>query len=92
MGAPMRLKFLALVSSLFIAFLLASPSISASFDCSKAQSPLEHAICAKPDLSAADDTLGSAYATALGGLSGDAEQKLRASQNAWSCSARGSNP
>lgn len=79
----MRLKFLALVSSLFVAILLAGPSFAASFDRSKAESPLEHAICAKPDLSTADDTLARAYATAMGGLSSDAGQKLRASQNAW---------
>jgi len=78
----MPIDLLALVCSLFVA-VLAGPSFAASFDCAKAQSPLEHAICAKPGLSTADDTLARAYAMAMAGLSSDAAQKLRASQNAW---------
>lgn len=56
---------------------------AASFDCSKAQSPLEHAICDHPNLSRADETMSTAYATALGGLSAAADAALRESQKAW---------
>ena len=37
--------------------LAAAPASAASFDCSKAATPFEHAICDIPVLSAADDLL-----------------------------------
>lgn len=74
------LKFvLALAPLLFIA----SPAAAASFDCSKAQSPFEKAICSSPDVSAQDDILAQAYATALGGLSADPANEIKSAQRAW---------
>jgi uncharacterized protein len=42
---------------------------AASFDCSKAGTSFEKAICDNPELSKQDEVLAQAYATALGGLS-----------------------
>ena len=56
---------------------------AASFDCSKAGTSFEKAICASPDASKADETLAQAYATALGGLSKDAADSLKATQHDW---------
>lgn len=56
---------------------------AASFDCGKAATSFEKAICASPDASKADETLAQAYATALGGLSKDAADSLKATQHDW---------
>jgi uncharacterized protein YecT (DUF1311 family) len=62
---------------------LGSPAAAASFDCNKAQTPFEMAICSDPELSLQDDTLAQAYATALGGLSAEAVSEVRSAQRAW---------
>ncbi|SMQ75982.1 Protein of unknown function [Devosia lucknowensis] len=56
---------------------------AASFDCSKAGTPFEHAICDSADLSTADERLAKTYATAVGGLSETALDALRTSQREW---------
>jgi len=56
---------------------------AASFDCSKAGTSFEKAICDTPDLSAQDEVLAQAYATALGGLSPDAAASIKADQHRW---------
>ena len=65
--------------------LIAGPGAAsaASFDCAKAATPFEEAICADPDLSLADERLAKTYATASGGLSEQALSQLRASQRDW---------
>jgi uncharacterized protein len=78
----MRLWFF-ILSLGFMALGLCLPANAASFDCSKAASAFEKAICADPDLSASDDTLAVAYATATGGLSQKAADAMRAGQRAW---------
>ncbi|MCP8884806.1 lysozyme inhibitor LprI family protein [Devosia sp. XJ19-1] len=60
-----------------------SPALAASFDCTKAGTPFEHAICDTPELSAADDRLARTYATAVGGLSEKALGAIRTSQRDW---------
>jgi uncharacterized protein YecT (DUF1311 family) len=50
-----------------------------SFDCGRASTPTELAICASPDLAAKDRALAAAYSAALAVL-GD---ELRAGQSAW---------
>lgn len=72
-------SILALIALLFIA----SPVAAASFDCAKAQSPFEKAICSSPEVSAQDETLAKAYQTALGGLSTDATSEIKLAQRAW---------
>ncbi|QIG47979.1 DUF1311 domain-containing protein [Nordella sp. HKS 07] len=54
-----------------------------AFDCAKAQSPVEKAICADQKLKAADDAMAAAYSSLRGTL-GAAERKgLAASQRKW---------
>lgn len=59
------------------------PAQAASFDCAKARTPFERAICDNADLSRADERLAKTYATAIGGLSDTALNALRADQRAW---------
>jgi len=54
----------ALLATAFAGLALSSQVQAASFDCSKAQSFSEKAVCNTPQLSALDDTLGAAYAKA----------------------------
>lgn len=70
---------LALIGLLF----LASPAAAASFDCAKAGTPFEEAICADDGLSLQDEVLAQAYATALGGLSKPAADEVKAAQRDW---------
>ena len=60
-----------------------TPVQAASFDCSKAATPFEHAICDMPELSAADDLLAKSFATASGGLTREGLTALRADQKNW---------
>lgn len=59
------------------------PAQAASFDCSKATTPFETAICESEELSLADERLAKTYATASGGLGKAALGELRASQHSW---------
>lgn len=75
-----RLAFL-LALALFAS--LSLPAAAASFDCAKAATPFEHAICDDPGLSAADERLARSFATAIGGLSDTALSAVRGDQRAW---------
>jgi uncharacterized protein YecT (DUF1311 family) len=57
--------------------------MSASFDCQKATTPFEHAICETPDLSRADEILAKAFATATGGLTKESVNLMRQDQRNW---------
>ncbi len=70
---------LALAALLFVA----SPAEAASFDCAKAQSSFEKAICSDPELSLQDEILAQAYQTALGGLSSEAANEVKSAQRSW---------
>lgn len=70
---------LALAALVFIA----SPAAAASFDCAKAQTPFEKAVCSSPELSQLDDTLAQAYQTALGGLSAEPAGEVKTAQRSW---------
>lgn len=61
----------------------ALPVVAASFDCAKAATPFETAICGDADLSKADERLAKTYATAIGGLSETALGEMRTSQREW---------
>jgi uncharacterized protein YecT (DUF1311 family) len=74
-----RLVALAVLS----AGIAVAPATAASFDCAKASTPFEHAICDMPDLSAADEVLAKAFATATGGLTKEASGVMRVDQRAW---------
>jgi uncharacterized protein YecT (DUF1311 family) len=59
------------------------PPVRASFDCRKAQSPLELLICADEDLAGADIDLAEAYKKAFKEAAPDFRSALIASENAW---------
>lgn len=56
---------------------------AASFDCAKASTAFERAICDNPDLSEADDRLAATYQTAIGGLTDFAREQVRTGQREW---------
>lgn len=62
---------------------LVMPSQAASFDCTKASTPFERAICDHDDLSAADLRLAVTYESAVGGLSEHARNAVRTGQREW---------
>ena len=59
------------------------PAHAASFDCSAATTPFEHAICDMPELSRADDIMAKSFATATGGLTKKATALMRSNQRDW---------
>ena len=59
------------------------PAMGASFDCQKAATPFEHAICEAPELSRADEILAKAFATATGGLTKESTNAMRQDQRNW---------
>lgn len=66
-----------------LAALATAPAGAASFDCARATTALERAICDDEQLNEADGSLGRAYAAALR-LSPPAEaERLRAEQRSW---------
>ena len=61
----------------------AGAAAAPSFDCAKAGTPTEHAICGAPALAALDSALAEAYRAARAGA-GEAERaRIRAEQIAW---------
>lgn len=76
-------RFTVFLGFLLLAGAAATASQAASFDCGKAGTPFEKAICADDTLSEADSALAVAYATALGGLSETAAATMKADQKAW---------
>ena len=76
----LRLKRWLVSTGLLLACLSAH---AASFDCAKAQRPVEKAICGNKKLNLADESLGHAYRDALGKLSSSSVGLLRADQVQW---------
>jgi uncharacterized protein YecT (DUF1311 family) len=68
-----------------LVFLLLLPPVylhGASFDCSKARTSVEKAICSSPELSASDDKLAQAYRAALTKVP-EAAMLVREAQRKW---------
>jgi len=76
-----------LPGSIFLIFMfaygVATPAHAASFDCARAGTADEKAICANPDLSSADNGIAYTYKTLLRLLKGDERQKAIDAQRAW---------
>ena len=71
------------IAAIAFAFvLLPTVAQAASFDCSAARSPIEHAICNDAQLSALDGELADAYRAALNKRGADTDA-LRAAQRDW---------
>lgn len=68
-----------------ILLLLAGCAVThaASFDCAKAKSPQEKAICASPELSRADDQMAVAYRAVLTAAPSEIKEDVRSDQRAW---------
>lgn len=64
-------------------FVLTANAQAQSFDCAKATTPVEQAICASSDLRTADESLSRAYAAALANADAEAAAGLRIAQRAW---------
>lgn len=62
---------------------LSTTGYSASFDCVKAKSPIEKAICSDSELGSLDEQLGNIYTSLRNNLSGSAKAKLRLHQTTW---------
>lgn len=75
-------RFLAL-----LAFTLApaaqAQDLAPSFDCTKAESTGEQAVCANPALAALDLEVADLYARAAGSVTGDRLNELKAMQRGW---------
>ena len=71
------------IATIILIFLGVGRVSAASFDCTKADTPFEKAICSTPDLSVLDERLGVAYRTALGGLSDGAKKEMLEGQRVW---------
>lgn len=77
---------------LAFAVLGASVAPAAAFDCGKASTAIEKAICGRPDLKSLDDQLGTAYAD-VKALSTKPEQKMLArAQRRWIADRESSCP
>ena len=68
---------------LLLSLLVSNAAVAASFDCTKAKTPQEKAICASPELSAADDQMAAAYKAALAGATPEMVGKVREGQRVW---------
>ncbi len=69
--------------ALSLPFLLCILTHAASFDCTKAATAQEKAICATPDLNAADDQMAAAYRAWLAAAPPDWAAGIRQNQLAW---------
>lgn len=66
-----------------LSLLISDAALAASFNCTKAKSPQEKAICASPELSAADEKLAEAYKAALITAATEKKKAVRDGQRAW---------
>jgi uncharacterized protein len=70
----------------FVSLFGTSPTLSASFDCAKANTPIERMICANLQLSSLDETLAATYAKALERV--EVPNELKRDQRAWLATSR----
>jgi uncharacterized protein len=68
---------------LLLSLLVSNAALAASFDCTKAKSPQEKAICASPELSAADEKMAGAYKAALITATAEKKEAVRDGQRTW---------
>ena len=79
-----RVSRCALAGAFLVALAGTAPAQGRSrLDCAKAATPIERAICAKPELAAADRKMAAAYAALAGKLTGAAKDHLLADQIRW---------
>ena len=70
------------ISAAVMSLAFSTAAMAAGFDCAKAESTVEKAVCADPALSDLDEYLGRYYSAALEAL-GDGASCLKADQRIW---------
>lgn len=70
-------------SVVLLGALLASPALAASFDCARASTPREMAICTSPRLSLLDDELAAAYNKLLATVPPEVRATVRQNERDW---------
>ena len=68
---------------LVLLLLASSAAQAASFECAKAKTPQEKAICASPKLSQADENMAAAYKDVLAAVPREIATELREDQRQW---------
>lgn len=76
------IKSLMLTSAALVAAVVYSPPAMA-FDCARASTKVEKAICADPALKAADDAMSAAYGQVMERVAADQKAALKGNQIAW---------
>jgi uncharacterized protein YecT (DUF1311 family) len=76
-------RILVLAAVLVSAAFFVSAGQAASFDCSKASTSYEKAICDDPELSKLDEQMAEAYAAARDRVSGEGREAILSSQREW---------
>lgn len=76
----MKLRYPVIITLCLAAYL--PPAQAASFDCQKASTPVEQAICSDDELSGLDEQLNHSYSAHLNSPEQDAAQ-LKSTQRAW---------
>ena len=72
------------MSRVYLLFLLMAVGLhAAGFDCTKAMTPQERAICTSPLLSSEDDQMTAAYKEALAAVPPDVKTRVREDQRQW---------
>jgi uncharacterized protein YecT (DUF1311 family) len=81
----MKLNKFSHIFSTFMALLMVAPdtSVAASYNCAKASTATERAICDFPELSALDDIMGQAYQSAKQSSKWITPEDLRRTQKNW---------
>ncbi len=72
-----------LLAAVLASLCLSAPARAASFDCAKASSPRENAVCSDENLSKADEEIAVHYTSALKRLSVEGADRLRTGQRSW---------
>jgi len=70
-------------SAVLLGCFFASAAFAVSFDCARAVTPREKAICASPRLSQLDDRLAAAYGKLLAAVPADARATVRNDERDW---------
>ena len=71
------------LAGILMVFLMAGVAQAASFDCRKASSKMERAICTNPRLSVLDESLATAYMAAKARLSSNSVKTFVTGQSSW---------
>jgi uncharacterized protein len=86
MGLPRKAGAMngAIKGTAFLLYIaLSAGAKAASFDCKLAKSPVEKAVCASKELSAADDAMAAEYKSVLAAVPAEVQGEVRNDQRSW---------